>query len=49
MAELLAKQTSLEDESSDEAALDRHSDCYGIVGMAATFAQLGGLSKYQVL
>ena len=49
MAELLAKQTSLEDEFSDEAALGRHSDGYGIVAMAATFAQLGGLSNYQVL
>ena len=49
MAELLAKQTSLEDEFSDEAALGRHSDGFGIVGMAATFAQLGGLSNYQVL
>lgn len=48
-ADLLAKQTSLEEEFHDEVALGRHHDGLGIEGVVATFAQLGGISNYQLL
>lgn len=48
-AELLAKQTELQDEFQDRVALGRHHDGLGIEGVAATFAQLGGLSRWQLL
>lgn len=49
MASLLAKQTALEDEFSDEAALGRHYDGHGVEGVVSTLAQLGKLSRYQLL
>jgi hypothetical protein len=48
-AELLAKQTSFEQEFQGELALGRHHDGLGIEGVIATFAQLGGLSKWQFI
>lgn len=49
MAQLLGRQTELEDEFTDDAALGKHYDGFGIEGVCATLAQLGGFSRYQLL
>jgi hypothetical protein len=49
MADLLAKQSSLEEEFKGQLALGRHHDGLGIEGVVATFAQLGGLSHRQLV
>lgn len=49
MAKTLAKQSELGEELKSDRALGRHHDGYGIEGVVATLAQLGRLSKYQLL
>lgn len=51
IAGLLAAQSQLEDEfvGNEGAALGRHYDGHGIEGVVSTLAQLGKLSKYQLL
>jgi hypothetical protein len=45
----LAQQSPLEDEFTHDVALGRHYDGYGIEGVVSTLAQLGGISRYQLL
>lgn len=49
LAALLAGQTELEDEFNGEVALGRHYDGLGAEGVVATLAQLGGISKFQLV
>lgn len=48
-ASLIAEQSALENELNDDVALGRHYDGYGIEGVVATLAQLGGFSRFQLL
>lgn len=48
-ASLLAGLSALENEFNEEIALGRHYDGHGFEGVAATLAQLGGMSNYQLL
>ena len=49
IANLLAKQTALEDEFASDVALGRHYDGIGIEGVVATLGQLGKISPYQLI
>lgn len=49
MADNLARLSELDQEFEDTAALGRHHDGIGLEGVVATLAQLGGISKYQLL
>lgn len=49
VAETLAKQSELDQEFESTTALGRHYDGMGLEGVVATLAQLGGISKYQLL
>ncbi|KIW13260.1 hypothetical protein PV08_08447 [Exophiala spinifera] len=49
IANLLAKQTVLENEFASDVALGRHYDGVGIEGVVATLGQLGKISPYQLI
>lgn len=49
LASLLGKQTVLSEEFRPEEALGRYYDGVGVEGVVSTLAQLGRLSRYQLI